>query len=89
VDERGTFDCPICGHGKPHSHTEDEIKFRRDQLPFRLANLWDELKKSGVSFYSAMHRVYGTDYGSSAEAALAREIETWLTALRSRSMKED
>lgn len=91
--ERGTFNCPICGDGKPHSHSDDEVKFRPDQLQFRLERLAEELARP-VGFYSSMLRVYGTEYGSGAERALRRELMTAIelasghTALLSRVEEE-
>jgi hypothetical protein len=51
------------------------VRFRRDQIVSRLGRLIDELKRP-VGFYSSMLRVYGTEYGSGAEKALVRELET-------------
>jgi hypothetical protein len=70
------FACPICGDDKPHFHTENDKKFRRDQITFRLLCLVEHLRRPGFSFYEAMNRVYETHYGYLAEQTLARELET-------------
>jgi hypothetical protein len=67
----GTMDCPICGLDTPHGHTEGELRHRRDKLPERLAAMADGTK---AGFYSGAHRVYGAEYGSEADKALAIDL---------------
>lgn len=76
--ERGTMRCPICGLDQPHSHSDEEVMHRRDQLVTRLGRLKDGLSRG---FYTAARLVYGTDFSTKAEAALGKDLELTIAAL--------
>ena len=56
TEERGTFECPICGVDTPHRHTDEEIdaRSRRQQLDFKVRELlradMDRAKQAFMDF---------------------------------------